>query len=63
MTNHERAKKWLDAHMRYMPSDLTDLRILLDEVQDDAIRAAAECAEFHLPTAVERIKQLAHKYP
>jgi hypothetical protein len=41
VTNHERAKVWLDAHMKYMPSDLTDLRILLDQVYADGFNAGA----------------------
>ena len=41
----ERAKVWLDAHMKYRPSDLADLRALLNEVRDDALEEAAGLAE------------------
>jgi hypothetical protein len=41
LTTHARAKAWLDAHMKYMPSDLTDLRMLLDQVYSDGFNAGA----------------------
>ncbi|MHB8387656.1 hypothetical protein [Metallibacterium sp.] len=37
MRNHDRAKAYLDAHMRYMRSDLTDLRVVIDEACAEAI--------------------------
>ncbi|HXB28065.1 MAG TPA: hypothetical protein VNV25_25270 [Gemmatimonadaceae bacterium] len=37
MRNHDRAKAYLDAHMRYMRSDLTDLRVVIDEACAEAV--------------------------
>jgi hypothetical protein len=41
-SNLDRARAWLAEHMRYMPSDLTNLEKLLENVRQDALTDAAE---------------------
>lgn len=47
----DRAKQWLDAHMRYMPSDLASLRALLAETRLETLREAAEIAHQNMDHA------------
>jgi hypothetical protein len=51
----DQAKVWLDVHMKYMPSDLADLRALLAEVRAstrvEVLKEAAEIAHQNMDHA------------
>lgn len=62
MSDRDLAKAWLDAHMRYMPSDLEDLCAFLEEVKQAQTRQQQGLDPLHVALS-KILYPHAHKHP